>query len=79
MLAKPSAPKETPGPGGCTPEGCSQQQQDPFLGHPLPRRPPSSYGQKQQPPHKKSDHIITNLTFQREARIKPKAEKIKRG
>lgn len=52
---------------------------------PLPWASPSpetpthpGYGQKQQPPHKKSDHIITNLTFQREAGIKPKAEKIKR-
>lgn len=46
---------------------------------PLPWASPRSYGQKQQPPRKKSDHIITNLTFQREARIKSKAEKIERG
>lgn len=46
---------------------------------PLPWASPCSYGQKQQPLRKKSDHIITNLTFQREARIKSKAEKIERG
>lgn len=46
---------------------------------PLPWASPRSYGQKQQPLRKKSDHIITNLTFQREARIKSKAEKIERG